>query len=306
MNNLQPTRIKTIADYHNLRRLPKADHPLISVLRFEDIRITPEQLPESLITDLYMIALKHDFNGKMKYGQNQYDFDDGIALFLAPGQIYTIEANEELQHSGWLLLVHPDYLWNTSLAASIHKYDFFHYSVSEALHLSEKEEKLLTEILQRIAEEYLARIDNYSEPVIIAQLELFLTYSERFYNRQFITRKIQNHRILSRFEEILADYFNQENFLVDGLPTVTGIAEKLNISQSYLSATLKLLTGQSTQQLIQSKIIEKAKEKLSTTDLSVSEIAYELGFEHPQSFNKLFKNKTQMSPQEFRQSFKLN
>jgi AraC-like DNA-binding protein len=306
MKSLQPTRIKTIADYHNLRKLPKADHPLISVLRFEDIKITPEQLPESLITDLYLIALKHNFNGKLKYGQHQYDFDDGVALFLAPGQIYTVEADDELQHSGWLLLIHPDYLWNTSLAASIHKYDFFHYHVSEALHLSEKEEKLLTEIVKLIAEEYCARIDKYSESVIISQLELLLTYSERFYNRQFITRKIQNHRILSRFEEILADYFNRESFLVEGLPTVTCLAEKLNISQSYLSATLKTLTGQSTQQLIQNKVIEKAKEKLSTTDLSVSEIAYALGFEHPQSFNKLFKNKTQMSPQKFRQSFKSN
>lgn len=199
MKSLQPTRIKTIADYHNLRKLPKADHPLISVLRFEDISITQAQLPESLITDLYLIALKRNFDGKLKYGQHQYDFDDGVALFLAPGQIFTIEADDELQHTGWLLLVHPDYLWNTPLAASIHKYDFFHYSVNEALHLSEKEEKLLTEIFQRIAEEYRARIDKYSESVIIAQLELLLTYSERFYSRQFITRKVQNHRILKKF-----------------------------------------------------------------------------------------------------------
>jgi AraC-like DNA-binding protein len=306
MKSLQPTRIKTIADYHNLRKLPKADHPLISVLRFEDISITQAQLPESLITDLYLIALKHNFEGKLKYGQHQYDFDDGVALFLAPGQIYMIEADDELRHTGWLLLIHADYLWNTPLAASIHKYDFFHYFVNEALHLSKKEEKLLTQIFKRIAEEYHARIDRYSESVIIAQLELLLTYSERFYSRQFITRKIQNHRVLSRFEEVLADYFNREVFLVDGLPTVTYLADKLNISQSYLSATLKMLTGQSTQQIIQNKVLEKAKEKLSTTDLSVSEIAYALGFEHPQSFNKLFKNKMQISPQTFRQSFKLN
>ena len=154
-------------------------------------------------------------------------------------------------------------------------------------------------MMKNIQQEYLSNIDKFSQSVIIAQVELLLTYSERFYNRQFITRKISNHKILDRLEEILADYFNNQK----GLPSVQYIAEALNVSPNYLSSLLKVLTGQSTRQHIHEKLIERAKEKLSTTDLSVSEIAYELGFEHPQSFSKLFKTKTKVSPLEFRHSF---
>jgi AraC-like DNA-binding protein len=241
----------------------------------------------------------------MFYGQQEYDFDEGVLYFMAPNQILRVNNNpdEALQRSGWLLLIHPDFLWNTSLAKKIRQYDFFDYSVNEALFLSEKEEEILNNIIQNIRHEYHSNIDKFSQSIIISQIETLLNYSERFYQRQFITRKITNHQILGRLEELLTDYFTGDDLATKGLPTVQYIADTLNVSPGYLSGLLKLLTGQSTQQHIHDKLIEKAKEKLSTTGLSVSEIAYELGFEHPQSFSKLFKIKTKFSPLEFRQSF---
>jgi AraC-like DNA-binding protein len=202
-----------------------------------------------------------------------------------------------------MLLVHPDFLWNTPLAKTIKQYEYFDYSVNEALFLSEKEETTVTGIIQNIEQEYRSNIDKFSQDIIIAQIELLLRYAERFYQRQFITRKITNHKLLDRLEDILADYFNSDALAKKGLPTVQYIAGELNVSPNYLSSLLKVLTGQSTQQHIHNRLIEKAKEKLSTTDLTVSEIAYELGFEHSQSFSKLFKSKTSLSPLQFRESF---
>jgi AraC-like DNA-binding protein len=303
MEKAQPYRIKTITAYHRYRDLPTPEHPLISLVDFESIKLAATGVPEVLILDFYSIALKRNFNGKLKYGQQEYDFDEGIMTFMAPGQILTIEAYEELKHSGWLLLVHPDFLWNTSLASKIKQYEYFSYSVNEALHLSEKEETTIIGMMQDIAQEYRSNIDQFSQNVIIARLELLLAYAERFYHRQFITRKISNHKILTRLEEILTAYFNSDDLARKGLPTVQYIAGALNVSPNYLSGLLKALSGQSTQQHIHDKLIEKAKEILSTTDLSVSEIAYALGFEHSQSFSKLFKVKTNLSPQEFRRSF---
>jgi len=228
-----------------------------------------------------------------------------VMFFIAPGQVFKIEVEPDsiAKMSGWLLLIHPDFLWNTPLAKTIKQYQYFDYLVNEALLLSEKEETATIGILQSIEQEYQSNIDNFSQNIIIAQLELLLVQSDRFYHRQFITRKITNHKILTRLEEILSDYFNSDDLADKGLPTVQYIAGKLNVSPNYLSDLLKVLTGQSTQQHIHDKLIEKAKEKLSTTDLSVSEIAYELGFEHSQSFSKLFKTKTNLSPLEFRHSF---
>jgi AraC family transcriptional regulator, transcriptional activator of pobA len=305
MANTQPRRVKTIKEYHQLMGLPKPEHPLISVVHLESIRNFPVAAPTNVVFDFYSISLKRGFNGKMKYGQQKYDFDDGIMFFMAPGQVFGIEVgkNEELKHSGWVLFIHPDFLWKTPLAKTIKQYEYFDYSVNEALFLSEKEEATITGIIQNIGQEYRSNIDKFSQNVIIAQLELLLTYAERFYQRQFITRKITNHKILSRLEDILTEYFNSGDISRKGLPTVQFIARELNISPNYLSELLKVLTGRSTRDHIHEKLMEKAKERLSTTDLSVSEIAYELGFEHPQSFSKLFKMKTSLSPLEFRQSF---
>jgi AraC family transcriptional activator of pobA len=305
MKNMQPYRIKTISEFHKLRGMPKPEHPLISVINLESINHSSGYEPISLVFDFYSISLKRNCNAKFKYGQQQYDFDEGTMFFMAPNQVFGIEAgnDETLKTSGWMLLIHPDFLWHTPLAKSIKQYEYFDYSVNEALFLSEKEETTIVGIMKSIQQEYRSNIDNFSQDIIIAQLEVLLNYADRFYHRQFITRKITNHKILDHLEEILAEYFNGDTVAKEGLPTVQYIAGKLNVSPNYLSGLLKVLTGQSTQQHIHDKLIEKAKEKLSTTGLSVSEIAYELGFEHPQSFSKLFKTKTNLSPLEFRQSF---
>lgn len=305
MANSQLHHVKTISEYHQLMGLPKPEHPLISVINFETLKRLTGNDSISLVFDFYSIALKRAFNAKIRYGQQDYDFDEGIMFFISPGQVFGIEVNknEVLRQSGWMVLIHPDFLWNTPLAKAIKKYEYFDYSVNEALFLSEKEETTITNIIKNIEQEYHSNIDKFSQGVIIAQLELLLTYAERFYQRQFITRKITNHTILDRLEAILTEYFNSETLARRGLPTVQYIAERLNVSPNYLSGLLKVLTGQSTQQHLHDKLIAKAKERLSTTDLSVSEIAYELGFEHPQSFSKLFKTKTNFSPLEFRQSF---
>ncbi len=305
MANSKPYRIKTIHEFHQLRGLAKPVHPLISVVDYSKIVHEPGRSSSSVIFDFYSISVKRNPAVKIKYGQQQYDFDEGVMYFLAPGQVLKVEIdpNGSPDHSGWILLVHPDFLWNTPLAEAIRKYEYFDYEVNEALFLSEKEETIVNGIVQNIQHECHSNIDKFSQNIIIAQLELLLTYSDRFYQRQFITRKITNHQILDRLEKLLNDYFSSEDKLSRGLPSVQFIANELNVSPSYLSSLLKALTGQSTQQHIHDKLINKAKEKLSTTDLSVSEIAYALGFEHPQSFSKLFKTKTSQSPLEFRQSF---
>ena len=271
----------------------------------DSIKQTPSDGPISLVFDFYSISLKRNFNAKIKYGQQEYDFDEGVMFFISPGQVFGIEVEKgkALKRSGWLLLVHPDFLWNTPLAQKIKHYEYFSYSVHEALFLSDKEETTVIGMMKNMEQEYRSNIDQFSQEVIIAQLELLLTYADRFYHRQFLTRKITNHRVLNRLEVILTKNFEADNLLKKGLPTVANIAEALNVSPNYLSVMLKVLTGQSTQQHIHDKLIEKAKEKLSSTELSISEIAYELGFEHPQSFSKLFKSKTNFSPLEFRASF---
>ena len=295
-------RVDTISVFHQLMGLPKPEHPLISVLDFEDIKHS-KATPTSLLNNFYSIALKRNFHGKLHYGQQVYDFDEGLMVFMAPGQVLTIKADESSNHSGWLLLIHPDFLWHTPLAKTMRQHPFFSYAVHEALHLSDKEERLVSDLLQHIGQEYHAAIDPFSQRVMLAQLELLLTYSERFYQRQFITRKITNHQLLARLDDLLTAYFGGQALARQGPPTVQHIADQLHVSPNYLSVLLKSLTGQSTQQHIQAKLIEKAKEQLSTTELSVSEIAYALGFGHSQSFSKLFKTKTALSPLAFRHSF---
>jgi len=208
-----------------------------------------------------------------------------------------------LEQSGWLLLVHPDFLWNTSLSKKIKQYEFFDYAVNEALFVSEKEEAIVTGIIQNISQECQRSIDKFTQEIVIAQLETLLAYSDRFYQRQFITRRIANHQILDRLNDLLNAYFNGDALTKTGVPTVTFVAQQLNVSPHYLSGLLRSLTGLNTQQHIHMKLIDKAKELLSTTSLTVSEIAYALGFEQIQSFSKIFKTKTNLSPLEFRQSF---
>lgn len=299
-------KIKTIAEYHALRGLPKPKNPLISVIYFDDVQIRPSKGTEHICFDYYTISVKRHMNHFYKYGQQkyEYDFNDGIMFFMAPNQVLSIEIDDDtIPPSGWMLMIHPDFLWNTSLASNIKKFNYFDYSANEALFLSEDEEKIINNVIENIQSEYVERIDNFSKHIIISQLETLLNYSDRFYQRQFITRQKVNHEIITRFEEVLENYVNNESLTSKGLPSVQYISDSLNVSSGYLLSLLKQLTGKSTQQLIHEKLIEKAKEKLSTTSLSISEISFQLGFEHSQSFSKLFKNKTNQSPLDFRRSF---
>lgn len=299
-------KIETISEFHKIRGLPSPLHPLVSLVDYGRSKILPEHIGEHWNFSFYSIGVKRNI-GTLRYGQQKYDFDEGLMSFISPGQILSIERNSKanLKPSGWLLLIHPDFLWNSSLSKKIKHYNFFDYSINEALFMSEKEEGVIEDILQNIKQEIENNIDSFSQNIIIAQIELLLNYAQRFYQRQFITRKKASHHKLNQVEELLNDYFNNEDIVDKGLPTVQYIANTLNTSAGYLSSLLKSLTGQTTQQHIHNKLIEKAKERLSTTDLSVSEIAYELGFEHSQSFSKLFKTKTTLSPLKFRASFNL-
>lgn len=307
MNAPAPYRFHTISEYHKAAGLPNPAHPLISVIHMDDIQAPIAEIPFSIIFDYYSVSLKKVMDMQFKYGQQISDFDNGVLFFMAPGQIFGLEnvnhTFEVHRPEGWMLFIHPDFLWNTPLAKGIKKFEFFNYSVNEALYLSDKEEQILTNIISQIEQEYNTHIDPVGENIIIALIELLLSYAERFYQRQFITRKVASHEILTRMEDFLAQYFASGALAEKGLPSVSMIAAQLNISPGYLSSLLKTLTGLSTQQHLHDKLIELAKEKLSTTSLSVSEIAYELGFEHLQSFSKMFKTKTQVSPLAFRHSF---
>ncbi|MBW8244902.1 helix-turn-helix transcriptional regulator [Muricauda oceani] len=299
-------KIRTISEFHRLKNLEKPKHPLISLVDYSQLKDSPEDNDVNWLHNFYSIAIKRNLDVKMMYGQQEYDFDEGLMSFLAPNQVLNVVVEDDTTNSdrsGWLLLFHEDFIWNTTLAKSIGKYDFFDYAVNEALFLSNREEKILETVFQNINGEIDTNIDAYSQNIIITQIELLLNYSERFYNRQFITRKKGNHKILAQLEELLNDYFNSNRLVDNGLPSVQDIAGELHMSPNYLTGLLKSLTGLSTRQHIHQKLIERAKEKLSTTNLTVSEIAYDLGFEHVQSFSKLFKAKTRQSPLEFRASF---
>lgn len=300
MEKNTPIRIDSIAMVHKIRGVAPPAHPLISIFEAGVIEGAKDI---TAVLDFYMISLKRNCNN-LSYGQQKYDFDDGVMGFAGPNQILRGQEHEPgYNPKGWMLLVHPDLLWGTSLAKKIKKYEFFGYAVNEALFLSEREEATINGIVDNIKYECNANIDNFSQDIIVSHLETLLNYAERFYQRQFITRKVTNSRILDRMMEVLDDYFNREQLSLKGLPTVQYLADNLNVSPKYLSSMLKQLTGLTAQQHIHEKLIEKAKEQLSTTDLSVSEIAFELGFEHSQSFSKLFKTKTKQSPSEFRASF---
>ena len=297
--------INSIAEKHRLLSLPEPLHPLVSVIRISDTRFTDNPIWEQFSVNFYCISLKRNISAITKYGQQYYDYNKGVMTFVAPKQIMSLDAAQTdplNPASGYALLVHPDFLYKHPLATTIKNYGFFSYAVNEALHLSDKEEKNIAEIFQKIDEEY-QHIDRHTQDIILSQIDLLLNYSNRFYERQFITRKAVNHDVLTKMEQLLNDYFDNHESLKNGPPSVESLASQLNFSPHYLSDLLRSLTGQSAQQHIQDKLIDKAKEYLTVTNLSVAEIAYHLGFGYPQSFNKLFKKKTTLSPLEFRQTF---
>ncbi|WP_347053369.1 helix-turn-helix domain-containing protein [Flavobacterium olei] len=302
MKKEDPTHRKfdSLTDFHKALGLPKPLHPLVSVINLEDVNVVPEELSERMILNYYKIAYKTSV-ATVKYGQSYYDFSEGGLIFTAPNQLF--ESPDEIKRSGYVLLIHPDFLLSYPLATKIKDYGYFSYSTNEALHLSDKEKNIILSIFDIILDELNSRIDDFSQDVIISQIELLLNYCSRFYKRQFITRKTVNSGLLENLEVILEDYFNNHQTSTHGIPTVRYLADLLNLSPSYLSDMLRSLTGQNAQQHIHNKMIEKAKELLSTSELTISEIAYQLGFEHPQSFSKLFKTKTKISPVDFRHSF---
>lgn len=301
--NSKHITVNSISELFRLMKLPKPQHPLISLIKLEEAAAFGFDTIESLILNFYSISMKRNMKSKFKYGQNYYDFDEGILGLMSPGQIISTDNKGNEEATGWWLVFHPDFIRNYPLGKAIKEYGFFSYAVNEALHLSDKEEKMLESIMLNIQQEYNSSIDQFSQDVMVSHLELLLNYSNRFYNRQFLTRKTANNDLLVKLDNLLIDYFNGDNVLKMGLPSVQYLAGKLNVSANYLSDMLRSLTGQNTQQHIHNKLIDKAKETLATTNLSVSEIAYQLGFEHPQSFSKLFKSKTNLSPLEYRHSF---
>jgi len=299
-----PQKFASLSEAHGTFGLPQPKHPLISLLNSKNgNRPEGHQQPHQHVLSFYKISYKTRLDGRIKYGQSYYDFGEGGLLFASPGQIIGNEDNDTHLCSDYTLLIHPDFLLGYPLMKKIKQYGFFSYAANETLHLSTQEKDTILSIFSFMENELDSRTDDFSQDVIISQLDLLFNYANRFYKRQFITRKAINNDLLQRMEEIIEEYFDNERSLSEGLPSVQFLAEQLNLTPSYLSDMLRNLTGQNAQQHIHAKLIEKAKEKLSTTRLSVSEVAYALGFEHSQSFSKLFKTKTDLSPLEYRKSF---
>ncbi|KQS26646.1 AraC family transcriptional regulator [Dyadobacter sp. Leaf189] len=299
--------IHSITEFHRLHALPEPQHPLISVINVADMRFTDRDLWRQFVLQFYCVSLKRGIIGKVRYGQQYFDFDKGLMTFVSAGQVQSLETAEDAIldpdfGTGQALFFHPEFLYKHPLAATIRNYGFFSYSLHEALHLSEKEEQNMQAVFLKIAEE-LVHIDRHTQEIVLSQIDLLLNYSNRFYERQFITRKSVNHDLLTKMENVLNAYFDEQAPVNNELPTVEYLAGQLHLSPHYLSDMLRSLTGQNAQQHIHEKLIEKAKQYLSTTNLSVAEIAYQLGFEYAQSFNKLFKRKMNVSPLEFRRSF---
>mgnify|MGYP003603810536 CR=1 FL=1 len=293
--------INSVMQYHQICGLPKPLHPLVSVVNLEEIDFfLNEEFWRHYANNLYTISIKKGMTSKLIYGQTEFDFDDGVLVVTAPKQVISIEKLEKIELTGYKLIFHPDFIQGYPLAKTIHNYSFFSYSTNKALFLSDKEEEIVLNLFKSIEQECANNTDKFSQDVLIANIELLLVHIDRYYNRQFLTRKNISNDTLSKMEEILNRYFEAEH---TQLPTVQYIADQLNLSPTYLSDLLKNLTGLTAQQHIHEKLIEKAKELLFTSNLSVSEIAYQLGFEFPQSFNKLFKKKTNLTPLEYKQSF---
>lgn len=282
--------------------MSKPLHPLVALVNYDLSKIRKEYAGSSFLIDFYKISFKKDFKGQVKYGQGYYDFEEGGMAFLAPNQLVTM-SGEDSSYEGFTLYFHADLIRNYALGKNIQQHGFFSYGVSEALFLSDKEKQVINGLFKSIGDELDNNIDAFSQDVLVSQIELLLNHSNRFYNRQFITRKVVYHDLITKLNSYLDECFDAGKASLSGLPTVQEVSSHLQVSSRYLTDLLKSLTGQSTQQHIHDKLIEKAKDLLSSSQLSIAEIAYQLGFEHPQSFNKLFKRSTSLSPNAFRRSF---
>ncbi|PAB61419.1 AraC family transcriptional regulator [Anaeromicrobium sediminis] len=291
--------IDTITRLHELLGYDKPIHPLITLIDINNIQFSSKYENRQMVVGFYTISLKDGHNCKFKYGRQYYDFSEGSMMFTAPGQVGTVEHTPS-DAKGWMLCFHPDLIRKSQLNSKIKEYTFFSYDSSEALHLSEQEEETINNIVNTIKEEINENSDIYSDELIVSNLEVLLNYARRFYGRQFITRNSANKDVISRFETFLTDYFQSKDLVDNGLPTVKYLAGKMGYSTNYLSDVLKKETGKNTQEHIHFQLIEKAKSLLLSTEESVAQVAYTLGFEYPGHFSKLFKKKTGMSPSEYR------
>ncbi len=301
MKNNNILTIHSIAELHRRFSLPAPEHPLVSVIDLKDMQSPRDENIAAVVFNFYSIWLEKDVKGKIRYGQGYFDFDEGKMIFIAPKQMLKTVDHEQT-NNGYGLVFHPDFIKGYPLAKSIKDYGYFSYAVNEALFLSEKEEETIVSVMRLIMQEYRSKIDKYTQDVIVSHIEVLLNYSNRFYGRQFITRKKSNNDLLVQMEGLLMNYFKEADSN-KGLPGVKYLADQLHVSPGYLSDMLRELTGQNAQHHIHHFLIEEAKQLLSTTTLSAGEIAYRLGFEHPQSFSRLFKQKTDLSPSDFRNSF---
>ncbi len=298
-------QIKSISQFHEMLNFPPPEHPLISLLEEKKEGPRPPMDPSlfnlRFSADMYAIMYKDKVSGSLGYGRNSYDFQEGTLIFSSPGQVFSSPAEDEFsENTGWTLLFHPELLHKSALGKKMDSYSYFSYDVNEALHLSPKEEKFISELVSQIQEEYSQNLDRHSQKLILSNLELLLNYCDRFFDRQFYTRSNINKDFVSEFESALKSYFNTENISDLGVPSASYFGEKLNMSTNYLSDLLKKETGKSIKEHIDGRIIDKAKTILLNSNQSIGEIAYGLGFEYPQSFSRLFKNKTGMSPLDYR------
>lgn len=295
--------INTISQAHQSVGLPPPKHPLVSVVRTSDFRPTIDFRGVKVVNHLYQISLKTVGCGHLMYGKNTYDYEEGTLVFTSPGQV-TVMDGEMPQHAdndeSWTLAFHPDLIRKSSLSDKINQYTFFDYDVNEALHLSEDERMIIEDILDKIVKEYSQNLDKHSQKLIISNIELLLDYCTRFYDRQFYTRSNINVDLVSKFEKLLKSYYETDKVFEQGLPNVRYLANELNFSPNYLSDLIKKETGKSPQEHIHLFVINKAKNTLLNSNISISEIGYSLGFTYPQHFSSLFKSKTGMSPSEFR------
>jgi AraC family transcriptional activator of pobA len=295
--------IATVSDY-NATVEHKTLHPLVSVIHLSKCkRRKRNAFIDALSFGFYAVFLKNDKNCEIRYGRNYYDYQEGTLVFIAPGQVVSIEADEQdYQPSGTVLLFHPDLIRGTSLGQNMKDYSFFSYDVHEALHLSEHEKEIVLECFRKIEFEIAHSIDKHSKKLIVANIELFLNYCVRFYDRQFITRDHANSGTLEKFEHLLNDYFSSEKPLEAGIPSVAYFANELHLSPNYFGDLIKKETGKTALEYIQAKLINVAKEKIFDVSKSVSEIAYELGFKYPQHFTRFFKQQVGSTPNRYRSS----
>ncbi|MDH5826892.1 helix-turn-helix domain-containing protein [Sphingobacterium faecium] len=285
-------------DTYNKMRGVETFHPLVTVIDLSQAVPMPAQ---TFNFGLYAIYLKELKCGELKYGRHNYDFQEGTLVFIAPGQVLGVQPNvTTFQPYGWALLFHPDLIKGTSLGDKIQAYNFFSYDVNEALHLSEKERQIALDCFSKIQYEMEHSIDQHSKTLITSNIELFLNYCNRFYDRQFVTRDHSNKGVLEKFEDLLMAYFSENKASTKGLPTVAYFAWELNLSANYFGDLIKSETGITAQEYIQTKVIDLAKQRIFDHDKSISQIAYELGFSYPQHFTRLFKQKVGMSPTEYR------